>query len=118
MRPVAIPGGTTRLPLEITCPQGHRFSLDEETLDETIELLPGPDLLQTIAGVISGYLKKDFSFDPNQETFIVRGRNLLYYPDRAKLPPNISLKTEINIAKVGDNATVDIFGISVGKLGK
>jgi len=49
-----------------------------------MELLPTQDLLQTIADVINRHLP-GYSFDPNHESFIIRGANLLYYPDKAEV---------------------------------
>jgi hypothetical protein len=72
-----------RLPLKLTCLNGHPIELDEEMLANVINVVPGPDLLSAIADVINSYLK-GHTFDLTQETFFIRGRNLWYFPDRGK----------------------------------
>jgi hypothetical protein len=75
---------TCALPFEGQCEQEHPFTLDEDDLAERMELLPSEDLLQAIAGVVNAHLP-GYSFDPSRESFIVRGPNLLYYPDKAEV---------------------------------
>jgi hypothetical protein len=75
---------TGALPLSGQCDQEHAFTLTEDDLASGMELLPGPDLLQVIAGVVNRYLP-GYTFDPSRESFIVRGPNLLYYPDKTQV---------------------------------
>ncbi len=72
------------LPLSGQCDQEHAFTLKGDDLASGMELLPGPDLLQVIAGVVKCYLP-GYTFDPDLESFIVRGPNLLYYPDKTEV---------------------------------
>jgi hypothetical protein len=72
-----------RLPLKLSCLNGHPIQLDEKMLAEVINVVPGPDLLSAIADVINSYLK-GHTFDLTQETFFIRGSNLWYFPDRGK----------------------------------
>lgn len=74
---------TAPLPLKMSCTQAHLIDLDEEVLSEVINVVPGPDLLGAIKDVINSYLQ-GHDFDPTQETFFARGRNLWYFPDRGK----------------------------------
>jgi hypothetical protein len=71
------------LPLKLSCTQGHPVDLDEEVLAGVINVVPGPDLLGAIKDVVNSYLQ-GHTFDPTQETFFVRGRNLWYFPDRGR----------------------------------
>lgn len=52
-----------------------------------MELLPSEDLLQIVESVVNRHLA-GYSFDRSHESFIVRGPNLIYYPDIADLPDN------------------------------
>jgi len=71
------------LPLKGQCDQEHAFTLDEDDLAAEMELLPSQDLLQAISDVINRHLP-GYTFDSSRESFIVRGPNLLYYPDKAE----------------------------------
>ena len=75
---------TCALPLAGECERGHPFTLDEDDLAEKMELLPSEDLIRTIADVVNGHLP-GYRFDPDREGFIVRGPNLLYYPDKGEV---------------------------------
>jgi hypothetical protein len=72
------------LPLAGECERGHPFVLDEDDLAEKMELLPGEDLIRTIADVVNGHLP-GYRFDPDREGFVVRGPNLVYYPDKGEV---------------------------------
>jgi hypothetical protein len=53
-----------------------------------------------MADVIKGYLK-GYSFDPAQETFFIRGRNLWYFPDRGKAWARILVIQNIGTVAAG-----------------
>ena len=72
------------LPLEAESSWQPYLSLDEDGLAASIELLPDDELLQAIADVVNRYLP-GYTFDPKREGFIVRGPNLIYYPDRSRV---------------------------------
>ena len=73
------------LPLEGVCEREHPFTLEADDLAERVELLPSKELSSIIATVINDRLP-GYSFDPEREGFIVRGPNLLYYPDKGGMP--------------------------------
>jgi hypothetical protein len=75
---------TCALPFEGQCEQEHPFKLDAGDLAEEIELLPSEDLLEIVSQVVNRHLA-GYNFDPQYEGFIVRGPNLIYYPDVADL---------------------------------
>lgn len=109
---------TCALPLEGQCVKEHSFTLDEDDLAGEMELLPSEDLLQAIAGVVNGYLP-GYSFDPSRESFIIRGPNLLYYPDKAKVPDseqdrvkNIFYVTQ----EIGSVVGGQVIGIEIGQI--
>jgi hypothetical protein len=60
------------------------LTLDEHDVAASIELLPDDELVQIIAEVVNRYLP-GYAFDPKRESFIVRGPNLIYYPDRSQI---------------------------------
>jgi len=72
------------LPLEAEGSWQPYVSLDEDGLAASIEMLPDEELLQAIADVVNRYLP-GYTFDPRREGFIVRGPNLIYYPDRSRV---------------------------------
>jgi hypothetical protein len=112
---------TGALPLEGECERGHPFTLDEDDLAERMELLPSEDLSQAIADVVNGYLP-EYGFDPAREGFIVRGPNLLYYPDKADVRDsergpvtnifNVSVTQRVGALKGGK-----LVGVEVGQIG-
>ena len=93
-----------RFPLKLSCPNDHPIELSEEMLADVITVVPGPDLLSTIADVINSYLK-GYSFDPTQETFFIRGRNLWYFPDRGKAWARIQVIQNIGTVTAGGKVT-------------
>jgi len=60
------------------------LTLDEHDVGASIELLPDDELVQIVAQVVNRYLP-GYAFDPKRESFIVRGPNLIYYPDRSQI---------------------------------
>jgi hypothetical protein len=95
----------------------HAFTLNEDDLADSVELLPGEDLLQVIKLVVKRYLP-GYDFDPSREGFIVRGPNLVYYPDKAQVRD--SEHGEVRIVHVqGDYVQGDKVGgdkITVGDI--
>jgi len=75
---------TRTLPLVGQCDREHAFTLNEDDLADRVELLPSEGLLQVIKLVVKRYLP-GYDFDPSREGFIVRGPNLVYYPDKAQV---------------------------------
>lgn len=72
------------LPLVGETETQEAFTLDEEELAATIELLPSEALLQIIAEVINRHLP-GYTFDLKRESFIIRGPHLRYYPDKSRV---------------------------------
>jgi hypothetical protein len=60
----------------------EHYTLDEDDLAATMELLPSDQLVQAVADVVNRYLP-GYTFDSRRESFIVRGTNLVYYPDKS-----------------------------------
>lgn len=74
----------TALPLSGESATGDCYTLDEDDLAATLELLPSETFLETIADVVNRHLP-GYTYDLRRESFIVRGPNLVYYPDRSKV---------------------------------
>jgi hypothetical protein len=74
----------TALPLTGESATGDSYTLDEDDLTATLELLPSETLLEMIADVVNHHLP-GYTYDLRRESFIVRGPNLVYYPDRSKV---------------------------------
>ena len=74
----------TSLPVVGESAGQEHFALDEEDVAATAELLPSEPLLEAVADVINRYLP-GYTFDLRRESFIVRGANLVYYPDKSKV---------------------------------
>ena len=72
------------LPFVGESPWQEYYTLDEDDLAATVELLPDEPLLGAIGDVVNRYLP-GYTFDPKQESFIVRGPNLVYYPDKSEI---------------------------------
>jgi hypothetical protein len=99
------------LPLAGQCPQEHSFTLQEEDLAEGMELLPSDDLLQAVADVVNGHLP-GYHFDPSREGFIIRGSNLVYYADKARLRDS---KTIIYVKQtIGSVMGGNVIGVKTG----
>jgi hypothetical protein len=60
------------------------YTLDEDDLAATMELLPSDPLVQAVADVVNRYLP-GYTFDARRESFIVRGPTLVYYPDKSRV---------------------------------
>lgn len=73
------------LPLNGEVDDGTEWSLDLVDLAERIELLPSDKLLRLIAGVINAHLSP-FTFDAEQESFLIRGNQIHYYARAAERP--------------------------------
>jgi hypothetical protein len=77
-----------RVELPLAIEQGEddaaEIYVDEESLAESIELLPDEGLAESISEIVDRYLP-GYTFDARIESFLVRGPNLIYYPDRSKV---------------------------------
>ena len=106
---------TCALPLAGECERGHRFTLDADDLAEKMELLPGEDLIRTIADVVNGHLP-GYRFDPDREGFIVRGPNLVYYPDKGKVRDSEKVSvTNYNVTQyIGTVIDSEVIGVKKG----
>ena len=110
-----VPDWSGALPLRCLCEQGHEFQIEEEGLAGQIVVLPDMELLQVIKKVVSRHLPGHY-FNPDGEGFILRGPNLVYYPDRKQIAGDVNNITNIyatqNIGtQTGGKATV----INVGQ---
>lgn len=72
------------LPLSLSCPRGHVVQFGKYDLVDSIEVLPGLDLLQVISDGLKLLQNNRYAFSPSQEAFIIRSYSLIYYPDIAK----------------------------------
>jgi hypothetical protein len=94
------------IPLTVKTELGHEFTIDEDEFTRLIEIFPGRDLLAAIASTISRRLP-GYNFDPNSESFLLRGDRVFYYPD----PPAINTARTVfnlvqNIEKVESGGVV------------
>ncbi len=68
------------LPLQIQTDQDELITVNETELARRLEILPGKDLMAAMAAAINQRLV-GLPFFPPSESFIVRGSNLIYYPE-------------------------------------
>lgn len=104
---------TGKIPFELSCPNDHLIELNEETLAEAINVVPGPDLLCTVSIITNSYLKMysdKYSFDLSNETFLVRGHNLWYFPDRGKAGARVLVIQNIDTVAAGGQ----VYGVFSG----
>jgi hypothetical protein len=101
----------TRIPpLNFQCERGHIISYDEEDLDENMELLPSNELLQKIADIINHHIRV-IQFDPDKESFVIHGTNLLYYKDKSEI---VTGNDRINITvNQSSNDSSGITGVNI-----
>lgn len=92
------------LPLNGKIEDGTDWSLDLVDLAERIELLPSDKLLQLMARVINSHLDP-FTFDAEQESFLIRGNHVHYYASAAERPdagggPVQHINVNMNVGRV------------------
>jgi len=97
-----------KIPIEGECENGHPFYIGLIDLEQGLELLPGGQLLHTIADLV-GRLP-NYAFNDQVEGFLIRGSSLFYYPDRAQVPggvaKQINLFSTIHVGSAQDNVTI------------
>lgn len=105
---------TYKLPLAVQTEKGHEFTLDANELARVIELLPGKDLLGAMADAINRRLP-GLTFDPSGESFILRGSNLIYYPEPPQMKKGVKniffIRQDIGYVEAGAKVT----GANVGQ---
>jgi hypothetical protein len=104
---------TTTLPLTGESAGGDTYMVDEDDLAAMLELLPSDALLEIVADVVNRHLP-GYTFDLRRESFIVRGPNLVYYPDRSKVRDSelLSAKTVIYVnQQIGHLEGGEVIGV-------
>ena len=86
-------------PFQSACLNGHKQIVDTNTLEENLHLLPGPQLLHSIAELVGRYIPAH-SFDPKMERFYIRGRRI-YYSAEPAAPEPVQPMTIFNNIHVG-----------------
>lgn len=108
------------LPIDGQCEQEHPFRIDEGYLADRVELLPSGDMVQAVSDVVKNRLPQ-YSFDPEVESFIVRGSYLRYYVDKGKIRDieEEKAKTIIRVTQQIDQITgdrVEVVGVKVDQV--
>jgi hypothetical protein len=97
------------IPVDGACQNGHPFHIGLLDIEKNLEILPGDQLLHTIADLVNLRLP-NYAFNDQVEGFFIRGSSLVYYPDRGQMP--VGVKQQINVFStvhantVQDNATL------------
>jgi hypothetical protein len=97
-----------KIPFEGVCENGHPFRISQLDLEQKLEILPGGQLLHTIAELIKRL--PGYAFSEEVEGFFIRGMVLYYLPDRSQVPggvgKQINVFSTIHVGSIQDNATV------------
>ena len=95
-------------PFQSRCLNGHPINIELELLEESLLLLPGDQLLNSISELISRYIPA-YDFDPKQESFYIRSRRIYYTAEPAAPEPvqplNIFNNIRVGTVESGGSVT-------------
>jgi len=75
---------------------------------------PTHDLLQAVAGIVNNHLQ-GYDFDPDLESFFVRGPNLFYHADKPVVhAPRVMIDVDLTTGDIHSGAVVK--GVDIARL--